>query len=107
MTPSTRCRCPPRVRRRDAGQRADRARDIDRPEPGAEDQQSDEEVPEIAAADDPDAVIETDSATFSTLIWDGRDLADALRAGDITIDGDHRTMTRFIELFLRPQPSAR
>ena len=58
------------------------------------------------AADEPAATIETDTATFSELIWDGRDLADALRAGDITIDGDHGAVTRFLGLFPRPAPAA-
>jgi hypothetical protein len=35
-----------------------------------------------------------------------RDLADALRAGDITIEGDQHAVTRFLELFPPPQPAA-
>jgi DNA-binding HxlR family transcriptional regulator len=57
------------------------------------------------AADDPDAIIETDTATFSALIWDGRDLADALRTGEIAIEGDHDAVTRFLALFPQPQPA--
>jgi DNA-binding HxlR family transcriptional regulator len=57
------------------------------------------------AAGDPDAVIDTDTTTFSGLIWGGRDLAEALGAGDIAIDGDHRAVTRFLELFPQPQPA--
>ena len=57
-------------------------------------------------ADDPDAIIETDAATFSALVWDGRELPDALRAGDITIDGDQRAVTRLLGLFPRPTPAA-
>jgi DNA-binding HxlR family transcriptional regulator len=55
------------------------------------------------AADDPDAVIETDAATLSALIWERRELADALRAGDIMIAGDRRVVSRFLELFPRPR----
>jgi DNA-binding HxlR family transcriptional regulator len=51
---------------------------------------------------DPDAVIATDSTTLSAVIWNGRELADALRDGDIEIDGDERAVTRFPELFARP-----
>jgi DNA-binding HxlR family transcriptional regulator len=58
------------------------------------------------AAADPDAIIDTDTATFSSLIWDDRELSDALRAGDITIAGDHGAATRFLELFPQPQPVA-
>jgi hypothetical protein len=35
------------------------------------------------------------------LIWDGLELADALSAGDVTIDGDRRGVTRFLELSSR------
>ena len=41
----------PRVGLGDAGQRADRARDVRRPEPGAEEQQPEEDVAEVAAVD--------------------------------------------------------
>ena len=41
----------PAYRLGDAGQRADRPRDVGRPEPGAEDQQPEEDVPEIGAVD--------------------------------------------------------
>jgi DNA-binding HxlR family transcriptional regulator len=57
-------------------------------------------------ADAPDAVIETDTATFSALIWDGGALADALSAGDIAIEGDRRLAARFLELFPQPAPAA-
>ena len=58
---------------------------------------------ERGPADDPDAIIETDAATLSALVWDRRELAAALRAGDITIDGDQRAVTRLLELFPRPE----
>jgi DNA-binding HxlR family transcriptional regulator len=54
-------------------------------------------------AAEPDAVIETDSATLSALIWERRELPDALAAGDIAIEGDQDAVTRFLELF--PTPS--
>jgi DNA-binding HxlR family transcriptional regulator len=57
------------------------------------------------AADDPDAIIETDATTLSALIWERRELADALRAGDLSIEGDGRAVTRFLELFPRPLPA--
>jgi DNA-binding HxlR family transcriptional regulator len=58
------------------------------------------------AAEDPDATIETETATFSSLIWDGRELADALNAGDITVDGDQAAAARLLELFPQPTPVA-
>jgi DNA-binding HxlR family transcriptional regulator len=59
------------------------------------------------AADDPDAIVETDAATLSALIWDRRGLADALRAGDVTIEGDQRAVARFLGLFPRPERAVR
>ena len=55
--------------------------------------------------DDPDAIIETDPETLSALIWERRDLAGALRAGDITIEGDRAAVSRFLELFPPPRPA--
>jgi DNA-binding HxlR family transcriptional regulator len=56
-------------------------------------------------ADDPDAIIDTDAATLSALIWERRELTDALRAGEIKIEGDQRAVTRLLELFPRPPRS--
>jgi DNA-binding HxlR family transcriptional regulator len=58
------------------------------------------------AATDPDAIIETDAATLSALIWERRDLAGALRAGDIAIEGDKGAVTRFLALFPPPRRAA-
>jgi DNA-binding HxlR family transcriptional regulator len=53
-----------------------------------------------------DAIVETDAGTLSAVIWNGRELSDALRAGDLTIEGDRRAVTRLLRLFPRPQPAA-
>jgi DNA-binding HxlR family transcriptional regulator len=53
-----------------------------------------------------DAVVETDAGTLSALIWQGRELADALAAGDLRIEGDRAAVTRLIGLFPRPEPAA-
>jgi DNA-binding HxlR family transcriptional regulator len=53
-----------------------------------------------------DAVVDTDAETFSALVWDGRDLSEALSAGDVTIDGDEGAVRRLIEAFVRPEPAA-
>jgi DNA-binding HxlR family transcriptional regulator len=53
-----------------------------------------------------DATIETDVGTFRALIWDGRDLAEAQRAGEVTVDGDERAAARLLRLFPQPQPGA-
>jgi DNA-binding HxlR family transcriptional regulator len=60
----------------------------------------------LAPAGDPDAIIETDVDTLRALIWDGRELADALRDGDIAIDGDRAAVSRFLALFPQPRPAS-
>jgi DNA-binding HxlR family transcriptional regulator len=55
-------------------------------------------------ADRPDAIIETDAGTLSAVIWNSRELDDALRDGDIKLEGDRRAVNRFLGLF--PQPDA-
>jgi DNA-binding HxlR family transcriptional regulator/putative sterol carrier protein len=57
-------------------------------------------------ADDPDAIIETDVDTLRAVLWQGDQLAEALRAGDIRIAGDRRAVTRFVGLFPQPEPAA-
>jgi DNA-binding HxlR family transcriptional regulator len=59
-----------------------------------------------APAADPDAIIATDATTLSALIWERRDLAGAVRAGDIAIDGDREAVTRFLALFPPPRRAA-
>ena len=54
------------------------------------------------AAEDPDATIGTDPATLATVLWHGRELADAERAGEIVIEGDRRAAKRFLGLFPLP-----
>jgi len=56
-------------------------------------------------ADRPDATIETDPATLAALVYDGRQLAEALRSGDIEIEGDESAVTRFFGLFALPEPA--
>jgi len=61
---------------------------------------------ERGTATDPDATVVTDAESFSAIIWDGRDLSEALRTGDITIDGDEGAVRRLIEAFVRPEAAA-
>src|SRR5687768_1768198 len=56
-------------------------------------------------AEDPDAIIETDAATFSAVVWNGRELAAAERAGNVAITGDRRMVDRLLGLFPRPGPA--
>ena len=58
------------------------------------------------AAERPDAVIETDPGTLAAVAFDGRPLADALRAGDMTVEGDRAAAKRLFRLFPAPAPAA-
>jgi DNA-binding HxlR family transcriptional regulator len=57
-------------------------------------------------AERPDATIEADSATLATLVYEGRPLAEALRSGDLKIEGDESAVERFLTLFPLPEPAA-
>lgn len=57
-------------------------------------------------ADQPDATIETDAGTLAALVYDGRDLDEALRSGDLRIEGDESAVARFLGLFSLPEPAA-
>ena len=54
-------------------------------------------------AEQPDATIETDPETLSAVLWHGRPLAEAERAGDVRIEGSRRAATRFLGLFTLDQ----
>jgi hypothetical protein len=54
-------------------------------------------------AERPDATAETDSGTLAALVYEGRPLAEALRSGDVKIEGDESAVERFLSLF--PCPS--
>ncbi|MGH2712999.1 MAG: winged helix-turn-helix transcriptional regulator [Thermoleophilaceae bacterium] len=66
---------------------------------------SDDEI-EVARgdADQPDATIDTDPGTIGAVLWDGRSLADAQRAGDMRIEGDQAAVERLVRLFPLPEP---
>ena len=59
-----------------------------------------------SVAERPDATIETDPATLAALVYDGRPLAEALRSGDVEIEGDRSAVERFLGLFVLPEPAA-
>src|SRR5215210_7413148 len=56
-------------------------------------------------AERPDASIETDPATLAALVYEGRPLAEALRSGDVKIEGDESAVERFLGLFALPEPA--
>ena len=53
-------------------------------------------------AQDPDAIIDTEPGTLAAVLWHGRTLEAARRAGDLTIEGDRRAAARFLSLFPLP-----
>ncbi len=53
-----------------------------------------------------DATIETDADTLAALVYDGRELAEAMRSGDVKIEGDESAVERFLTLFPLPEPAA-
>ena len=59
---------------------------------------------EIARGDAaaPDAIIETDPGTLASVLWHGRKLDEARRAGDVAIEGDRRSVARLFALFPLP-----
>jgi ubiquinone biosynthesis protein UbiJ len=56
------------------------------------------------SAERPDAIIEADSATLAALIYESHRLAEAMRSGDIEIEGDESAVARFLTLFTLPEP---
>ena len=60
---------------------------------------------ERGTADRPDAIVEADSATLAGLVYEGRDLTEALRSGEVRIEGDESAVERFLRLFSLPEPA--
>src|SRR5215213_6149938 len=58
-------------------------------------------------AEAPVAVIEAGAMTFSSIVWNGRDIDDALRAGELRLEGDRSAVDRLLGLFPKPEPLAR
>ena len=59
------------------------------------------------SADRPDATIETNPDTLAALVFDGCQLAEALRSGDIKIEGSREAVEHLLNLFPLPEPTAR
>ena len=53
-------------------------------------------------AEVPDATIEAEPGPLAAVLWHGRDLAEAERAGDVAISGSRRAATRFLTRFPLP-----
>jgi DNA-binding HxlR family transcriptional regulator len=63
------------------------------------------EIARGSAEERPDAIIEADPATLAALVYEGRQLAEALRSGDIETEGDESAVARFLTLFPLPEPA--
>ena len=61
---------------------------------------------ERGSAERPDAVIEGDPGVLGALVYEGRGLDEALRSGDVGIEGDRSKVERFFTLFPLPEPAA-
>jgi DNA-binding HxlR family transcriptional regulator/putative sterol carrier protein len=57
------------------------------------------------SADEPDAIIETDSNTLAGSVYGPVALAEAIRSGAIRIEGDESAVERFLTLFPLPDPA--
>jgi DNA-binding HxlR family transcriptional regulator len=57
-----------------------------------------------AEAEEPDAVIETDPRTLEAVIFDGRELDDAVRSGDLKIEGNCELARRLLTVDLATKP---
>jgi DNA-binding HxlR family transcriptional regulator len=53
----------------------------------------------------PNAIIETDPNTVTAVVYEGRALEEAVRAGEMEIEGDRSAVERFIGLFPLPEPA--
>lgn len=54
----------------------------------------------------PDATIETEARTLAALIYEGLSLEEALRSGEVRIEGEKELVERFVGLFPLPEPAA-
>jgi DNA-binding HxlR family transcriptional regulator len=52
-----------------------------------------------------DAVIEGNTASLSAVLWHGRRLGEAVRSGDVRIEGSRTAVERFLSLFPAPRPA--
>jgi hypothetical protein len=57
---------------------------------------------ERGGAVEPDAAIEVAPNIFAELLWTGRSLADAERAGDASVEGSKQLVSMFLRMFPLP-----
>lgn len=61
---------------------------------------------ERGGAERPDATIEAGSATLAGLVYGDLSLAEAVRSGDVMVEGDQAAVERFLTLFPLPETAA-
>jgi DNA-binding HxlR family transcriptional regulator len=54
-------------------------------------------------AEGPDAIIETDPGTLAGILWHGRSLRQAVRSGEVRLDGNRTLVESFLGLFPLPE----
>lgn len=59
------------------------------------------------SSDHADVIIEADSDTLASVVYGGRKFADALRSGDLKVEGDKSAAKRFLTLFPLPERAAK
>jgi hypothetical protein len=60
---------------------------------------------ERGTAEHPDAIVSSTPDTIASLVYEGADLAEALSAGSLTVEGDAGAVERFFTLFSLPAPA--
>jgi putative sterol carrier protein len=55
------------------------------------------------SAHQPDAILSAGPDTLAALVYGGRKLAEALRSGDVKVEGDKSSVKRFLALFPLPE----
>ena len=58
------------------------------------------------SADRPDAIIEADPGTLAAVVYEELQLDEAVRSGNIKIEGDEPAVERFLTFFPLPEPAA-
>jgi DNA-binding HxlR family transcriptional regulator len=57
--------------------------------------------------EEPDATIEAGVGALAALVFEGRSLEEALRSGEVRVEGDRRAVESFLTLFPLPEPAER
>jgi DNA-binding HxlR family transcriptional regulator len=53
----------------------------------------------------PDVIVDTDPLTLAGVVFEGRNLGDAVRSGKLRLQGEAAVVVRFVSLFRLPEPA--